>query len=161
LSRSKQDAPGADTLATQEEAAREFEQELALDPTNANAAYELGELHRKRGRLDRAQELFETAVQHYPEFEDARIGLGRVLIASGKPDLGVPHLEKALSLNPGSEVACYQLSLGYGALGRMDDQQRVLAALARLRDRKQPEADTPPFVPRQVTKQEPDSGTDQ
>jgi len=154
LSRSKQDSPGADTLATREEAVKEFEQELALDPTNANAAYELGELHRKSGRIDRARELFEAAVKQYPDFEDARIGLGRVLIASGKPELAVPHLVKAVSLNPESEVAYYQLSLGYRALGIVAEQEKALTALERIRNGKQLEPDAPSFVPQQVTKQE-------
>lgn len=154
LSRSKQDAPGADTLATREEAVREFEQELALDPTNANAAYELGELHRKSGALDRARDLFEAAVKQYPDFEDARIGLGRVLIASGKPELAVPHLVKAVSLNPESEVSYYQLSLGYRALGKVAEQEKALTALERIRSGKQQEPDAPSFVPQQVTKQE-------
>ncbi len=57
-------------------AAREFEQELRIDPTNADAAYELGEIRRKAGDLDKARELFELAVEHYPEFEQGLVGLG-------------------------------------------------------------------------------------
>ena len=70
------------------EALKEFQQELELDPTHANAAYEIGEIHRKAGRLDNAREYFETALKHYPEFEEALVGLGRTLIALGKPELG-------------------------------------------------------------------------
>ena len=53
-------------------------------PTNANAAYEIGEMHRKAGQLDAgARRPSRRAVTHYPEFEEALVGLGRTLIAPG------------------------------------------------------------------------------
>ena len=48
------------------EAAREFEQELQLDPGDANALYELGEIHRQLNELDQAQQLFEDGAQILP-----------------------------------------------------------------------------------------------
>ena len=48
------------------EAAREFEQELQLDPGNANAIYELAEIHRQMNELDQAQQLFEAALKVLP-----------------------------------------------------------------------------------------------
>lgn len=65
LARSKSEASTVDVL----EARRAFEEELALDRTNANAAYELGEMERKIGELEHARERFEQAVTHYPAFE--------------------------------------------------------------------------------------------
>ncbi|MGH9338511.1 MAG: tetratricopeptide repeat protein, partial [Acidobacteriota bacterium] len=59
----------------QAEASQAFEQELQLDPTNANAAYELAEIHRKWGQLDKAHQFFEVALKHYPDFEEARTDL--------------------------------------------------------------------------------------
>ena len=44
------------------EAGREFEQELEIDPGNANAAYELAEIHRNAGEFGEAQKLFEVAI---------------------------------------------------------------------------------------------------
>src|SRR4029453_4495968 len=49
LARAKQPDSPPNALA---EAAQEFELELQLDPTNANAAYERGELQRKANRPD-------------------------------------------------------------------------------------------------------------
>jgi len=48
------------------EALREFEQELQLDSSNANAAYEIAEIHRRTGQLDKAREFFEMALKQYP-----------------------------------------------------------------------------------------------
>ncbi len=55
------------------DAANEFEKELALDPSNSNAAYELAELHRKAGEFDKARDLFASAVKDNPEFEEANV----------------------------------------------------------------------------------------
>src|SRR5215475_15516294 len=55
LARAKQ---STDDTVSEPEALKEFEVELQLDTTNANAAYEAGEIHRKSGRFDRALEMF-------------------------------------------------------------------------------------------------------
>ena len=85
LQRSKGDASSAEMPGDAGEARKEFEAELALDPTNANAAYELAEMQRKAGELEPARTLFEQALSHYPTFEQALVGLGRTLVALGRP----------------------------------------------------------------------------
>jgi tetratricopeptide (TPR) repeat protein len=142
------------------EALKEFEQELQLDPTNANAAYELGEIHRKSGQRDKAETFFETALKYYPDFEEAQVGLSRVLIALGKPDLALPHLRKAVSLNPEDAVCYFHLSQVYRALGNVTEQQKALAEFQRLRSQREREERSlikRALSPREVTKQELDS----
>lgn len=117
-------------------AAEEFENELRIDPTNANAAYELGELRRKAGDLGRARELLAQAVEHYPDFEEGQVGLGRVLIAQGQPELALPHLEKATTLDPEDDVAFFHLWQAHRALGNTEEEQRARVEFQRLRDRK-------------------------
>ncbi len=73
-------------------------------------AFSLPKRHRKSGQLDKALEFFEAAVKQDPEFEEAHVGLGRALISLGKPDLALPQLRKAASLNPANEVSYYQLA---------------------------------------------------
>ena len=142
---------------SQDEALKEFAQELQFDPTNAAAAYEAGEIHRKIGQLDNAQNYFRIAVEEYPDFEEARIGLGRVLIALKQPEKAFPHLEKALSLNPENEVSHYQLSLVYKALGNAAGQEKELSEFQRLRTKKSLRREAAPFKPLEVTRQELDS----
>ncbi|PYQ46447.1 MAG: hypothetical protein DMF78_26340, partial [Acidobacteria bacterium] len=122
-----QQGGGAAASASREEAMKEFEDELRLDPSNASASYELAEIYRKAGELDKARALFEAAVKQYPDFEEARIGLGRVLIAQQQPEQAVTQLQKAISRNPANEVSRYQLSVAYGRLGRAAEQQAALA----------------------------------
>jgi tetratricopeptide (TPR) repeat protein len=118
----------------QEEALKEFEQELAIDPTNANAAYEAGEIHRRANRLDKAAQLFGAAIAHDAAFEEARIGLGKVLIAQGKPEAALEHLRRAVTLNARNEVAHYLLSRVHRALGNTAEQQKEMAEFQRLRN---------------------------
>jgi tetratricopeptide (TPR) repeat protein len=114
------------------EAASEFEQELRLNPGNANAAYELAEIHRKAGQLDEAQKYF-MAVASYPNFEEAHVGLAATLMAQQKPELALPHLEKAVELNPNDSVAWYRLAQVDRSTGREAEQRRALAEFQRIR----------------------------
>lgn len=139
------------------EALKEFEQELQLDPTNANAAYEAGELWRKRAQFDKAFELFSQAIRYYPDFEDALVGLGRAMISMGQAPQALPHLQKALTLNAGNEVSWYQLALVHKSMGNTAEQQKALAEFQRLRNRKAQAADGVNFVRQEVTRQKLDS----
>jgi len=134
------------------EAVKELEQELALDPTNATAAYELGEVRRRAGDLEGARKLFAAAVENYPDFEQAQLGLGRVLLAAGKLEPAVAHLRKAIALDPENDVSYYQLSRAYQALGNAAGQADALARSQALRaKRRRTDA---AVLPLQVTKQE-------
>ena len=129
LARAKATA-SADDLAG---ARKAFEEELALDPSNANAAYELGEMDRTAGEFQSARRRFEQAVSHYPGFEHALIGLGRTLIALDQPQQALQPLQDALKANPESDVALYQIAQAYRALGNTAAQERALGEFNRLR----------------------------
>jgi tetratricopeptide (TPR) repeat protein len=135
----------------QTQAEQEFEQELQLDPGNANAIYELAEMHRQHNELDQARQLFETALQYYPDFQEAHVGLAAVLMAQRKLDLALPHLQKAVTLNADDEVAWYRLVLVDRQLGKVDEQNKALAQVQRLRNQIGLQEGT--SVPEEVTKQ--------
>ena len=118
------------------EAAREFQNELQLDPTNANAAYEWGELDRKLAKYAEARELFTAAVNYDPQFEEAEIGLGRTLLAMAQAELALPHLKRAIALNAQNEVTYYQLAQAYQRLGDAAAQRKALEEFRRLRSRR-------------------------
>jgi tetratricopeptide (TPR) repeat protein len=157
LARSRQNNTPADIPA----AAREFAQELELDPGNANAAYELGEIHRDAGEFDDAQKLFELALQYHPDFEEAQLGLGSVLMSQQKPELALPHLQRATALDPGNEVSWYRLSQVQGMLGHEAEQKNTFLEFQRLRSQKssQQEAGKQVFAPDEVTRQQLDPKT--
>ncbi len=155
LARSAREGTGTDA-----DALREFALELEIDPTNANAAYEAGEIQRKAGDMAKARASFETALKHYPEFEDALIGLARTLIGLKEPALAVTPLKKATALNDRSEVAFYQLAQAYAALGDTESQQKALEVFQALRAASESTAAPTTFSRSEVTKQklDPDAG---
>ena len=116
----------------QSDALREFLAELQIDPANANAAYEAGEIYRNSGDFPSAQRYFEDAVRVYPGFEDAHIGLATVFLSRDKPDLALPELRRAIALDPANEVAWYRLSQAARAGGDAAEQKRALAEFQKL-----------------------------
>jgi len=149
LARANGDSAGTDAA----EARRAFEDELALDPTNANAAYELGEMARKAGDLESARKLFEQGVKYHPAFEQALVGLGRTLIALGRPEQAVTHLNAAIETNPENHVAWYQLAQAWRVLGNTGSQQSALENFKRARAAASQRAAAVPQITPEVTPQ--------
>ncbi|MEP6917312.1 MAG: tetratricopeptide repeat protein [Acidobacteriota bacterium] len=140
--------------AAESDAVKEFGMELQIDPTNADAAYEIGEAMRKAGHVDKAIESFRRAVDAYPAFEAALVGLERALVAAGDAGNALPPLQKAATLNPLDEVAFYHLAQAHRALGHEAEQQKALAQFERLRDEKARSGPVVPEAPSTVTKQQ-------
>ena len=125
---------------------------MQLDPGNANSAYELGEMRRKARQFDDAQRYFEQALQHYPDFPEARLGLAAVLLEKKLPDQALAHAQRAVALDPENEVAWYRLAKIQKTLGNAGEQQKALTEYRRLHDRaSQQKGLEPVFSPREVT----------
>jgi len=144
------------------DAAAEFERELQVSPSNANAAYELGEIRRKDGKFEEAQKLFALALQGHLDFEEAHLGLASSLLSLQKPEAALDHLQKAMALNPANEITWYRLSQVQKALGNVAEQRKTMAEYRRLHERTQQQSDLDPiFSPREATKQEVDANAAQ
>jgi tetratricopeptide (TPR) repeat protein len=143
-------------------AEKEFEQELQLDPGNANSAYELGEMRRKARRFDEAQQYFEQALQYYPDFPEAQLGLSAVLLEKKMPDQALIHARRAVAAEPENEVAWYRLAQIQRVLGNTGEQEKSLTEYRRLHVKAtQQKGLEPVFSPREVTKQEADPNATQ
>jgi predicted Zn-dependent protease len=116
----------------QADALKEFLAELEIDPANANAAYEIAEINRSSANLDQAAKYFQTAIDYYPGFEDAHIGLATVLLAQQQPQLAVAELHKAIALDPSNEVSWYRLSQAERSLGNAEEQKKALGEFQKL-----------------------------
>jgi tetratricopeptide (TPR) repeat protein len=135
-------------------AAREFEEELTVDPLNANSAYELAEIHRDAGESEDARRYFELALKNHPDFEQAHLGLAAVLTSLKEPDLALPHLQKAISLNRENEVSWYRLAQVERMLGNRSEQQNAFSEFQRLHSKtNEQESGKSLFSPDEVTKQ--------
>jgi tetratricopeptide (TPR) repeat protein len=123
---------GATTL---EEARKEFQAELKIDPGSSSAEYELGEMARQAREWPEAIQHFNRAAQLDPEFAEALIGLGKSLVSAGRAEEAVAPLAKAVELAPNDPVAHYQLSFAYRRVGRDQDAERELAAYRQAHDK--------------------------
>ncbi len=113
-------------------ALREFESELAIDPGNGNAAYEIANLQAGMGNLDEAARRYGQVLDRYPDFEEALVGLAGVELDGQKPAEAVRLLNRATHLRPDDEVAWYRLSQAERATGDKAAQDRALAEFRRL-----------------------------
>jgi tetratricopeptide (TPR) repeat protein len=151
---------GAGGPAALDEARREFEEELKIDPGNPAAEYELGEMAQQARQWDQAIAHFTRAAQLEPEFTEAFIGLGKSLVSAGRAQEAVAPLENAVKLDPQNPNAHYQLSFAYRRLGHEQEAQKELAAYKETHekslqtqrairagmvgDMSQPQSETPP-----------------
>lgn len=74
------------------EAAEKFRRIVELDPTQALAHYQLGELALRAGHLDAAASGFETAGRLAPELPGVHLNLAAVALRRGRADLALQHL---------------------------------------------------------------------
>jgi tetratricopeptide (TPR) repeat protein len=110
-----------------EQAKKELQEELAIDPSNAGAEYVLGELARQAQDLPAAEQHFSKATQLEPNFADAYLGLGMSLLGEKKYAEAVAPLEKAVKLQPGNPAGHYSLATAYSRTGRKEDADREFA----------------------------------
>jgi tetratricopeptide (TPR) repeat protein len=100
-----------------EAARREFQSELEVDPSNGNALYELAQIAADDNNLDEARKDFEALVNHFPDFEQALVGLGGVYLQSQSAAQAIPPLERAVKIDANDEVAWYRLAQAQRAAG--------------------------------------------
>jgi len=94
------------------------------------------------------------ALKYYPNFEEAHLGLASVLMFEHKPELALPHLQKAIALNPDSQVSWYRLVQAERALHNVREEQKALQEFQRLRKQEaSQQAARGLFAPQEVTPQ--------
>lgn len=113
-------------------AMREFSDELAIDPGNGNAAYELAYLEAESGKTEEAIQEYQLALGRHPDFEEALVGLAGIDLTSDKAADAVPLLERATRLRPDDEVAWWRLSQAERATGNRQEQEKALAMFQKI-----------------------------
>jgi tetratricopeptide (TPR) repeat protein len=106
---------------TLQQARHEFEEDLRINPGDAEAAYQLGEMAFEARQWNGAIQYFREAIRISPAIVDARVGLGKALISAGRPGEAVPPLKEAIRLQPRNAEAHYRLSFAYRLTGRAQD----------------------------------------
>jgi len=117
-------------------AKKEFEQELAIDPVNAGAEFWLGEIARIDGQWDDAIAHFAAAAKIDPHFNDAFLSLGTALNSAGRHSEAIPQLEHYVKISPEDPSGHYQLSIAYSRAGRKEDALRETTLHRQLLEKK-------------------------
>ena len=109
------------------EARKEFEAELALNPADAVAEFEIGQIMTTAQETGAAAH-FEKAAALDQNFSEPLIALAK----TKKPADAIPLLERAVKIQPESESAHYALMMAYRNAGRAEDARREKAVFDRL-----------------------------
>lgn len=119
------------TESTNLTAAREaFEAELKLNPRDAVAEYQVGQIDQLRGDFSAAEGRFARALELQPDFVEAMLALAKIR----RTDTAA-LLERAVELQPKNESARYALMIAYRNAGRTEDAARQKVELDRLQQR--------------------------
>ena len=121
-----------------EQAKKEFQAELKIDPFNAGAEYVLGELARQEQHWDDAVEHFSRASKLDPGFGDAFLGLGEALISARKFPDAIPPLEAAVKLEPANPAAHYNLATAYSRTGKKAEADKEFAIHRQMTQKEPP-----------------------
>lgn len=94
-----------------DEALREFEKAVELNPDNGAARVNLGNaLAAKGGHLDEAIQQLNKGIELQPESANAQNGLGVALARAGRLDDAVVHMDRAVVLAP--QAVDYRYNFG-------------------------------------------------
>jgi len=107
-------------------AKKEFERELKIDPGNASAEFMLGETSRQAGQWEDAIAHFSRASQLDESFVEAYLALGMSLNSAGKFSEAVTPLEKYVKSQPGDPAGHYQLATAYARIGRKPEAEHEM-----------------------------------
>jgi len=105
------------TPPDEENAKKEFEDELKVDPNNASAEFMLGETARQAGQWDEAAVRFSKAVNLDVGFDEAYLALGMSLNSAGKFPEAIAPLQTYVKRQPGDPAGHYQLATAYARTG--------------------------------------------
>jgi len=114
-----------------EDAKKQFEQEVAVDPLNASAHFILGELARRNQEWPDAVREFSQAAKLDAGFTEAYLALGMSLASSGKFAEALPPLQRYVRMQPGDPAGHYQLAMALAHTGDKEGAARELALQAK------------------------------
>ncbi len=112
---------------------QELNEELRVNPSSAQAEYEIGEVYRKHGKLDQAVPAFRRSLELNPQAVPTRLALAKALAQLGKNQDALAALEPAQKTDPNDSSVRFLLAQLYRKLGRMADAQREDDAFRKLR----------------------------
>jgi tetratricopeptide (TPR) repeat protein len=115
-----------------EEAEASLKQSLKMQPDQVAASYYLGLTYDAMGQDDRSVAVFRDLLRSHPEHAPSCVKLGSILLRQHEYEQAQLLLEHAVSLDPKSVQAHYQLGLLLRRLGKTAESDSHLAESRRL-----------------------------
>jgi tetratricopeptide (TPR) repeat protein len=125
-----------------EQAAKEFQAELALVPGDTEARYNLGSVYLQQSRVPDAAKLFQEVIAERPEHANAQYEYGEILLDRGELQQAIAHLEVAAQLSPQTDYVHDQLRSAYRKDGRIAEADHELEVYKRIKAKKRDRAST-------------------
>jgi tetratricopeptide (TPR) repeat protein len=111
------------TPADSENAKKELDEELKVDPSSAASEFLLGEIARQTGQWEDAIGHFGKAAKLDQGFTEAYLALGMSMNSAGKFTDAVAPLESYVKMQPDDPAGHYQLATAYARTGRRQEAQ--------------------------------------
>ncbi len=121
-----------------------FEAELKINPADAAAEYQIGQILLAQQKRDDAAKRFDRAMQLDPQFLEAMIALGKIRTEQKQHEAAIELLEKAVAKAPRNEAARYNLMLAYRNAGKPAEARKQKDELDKLQ--KPPEGEFTEFL---------------
>ena len=120
------------TKGQSDEAIRQLQEALRLQPGFALAGNNLANALLKKGQTDEAIRQFQEVLRLKPDHAEAHYNLGTALLMKGQTDEAIRQFQEALRLNPDHADAHYNLGNALGKQGRTDEAIRQFQEALRL-----------------------------
>ncbi len=124
----------------------EFEAELALNAGDAAAEFQMGQIHNASGRAAEALQHFRKALELSPDFPEAALAVGKILVQAKQYAEAIPLLERVVKMQPANEPAHYSLMIAYRNSGQLEKARGEQEALEKLQ--RPPEGEFTDFLKR-------------
>jgi len=118
-----------------DEAIKDFDDELSVDPKNAQALAYLGDIEMKRNDPEKALPLLRKAAQIRNDLRIAYIDMGAILTNKKSYDDAIIALRHAEKLDPAQPDAHFRLGRLYQAMGNRAAAEREFAKVRQLQEK--------------------------
>jgi predicted Zn-dependent protease len=115
------------TPESAEEAKKEFEAEIQVNPDSPAAEFMLGDLAWRQQNADEAIKHFTRATELDVTLAQPYLGLGIALNGANRFPEAIESLKKYVQLEPADPAGHYQLAIAYARIGKQEDAKRERA----------------------------------